>query len=1129
GSDSSYDSFQDNVTLNVSFGGNSRVVILAPAENASDLGYQGTLHSGGFIRFWNSSAGGNSAEEIDAIFADMDKDGVASTGDVRLGGWRKINPAGQVSKGSVDIGVNLTEFNIAENKVKIIDRNASVESYESGDGTKSSREPIVISRDGVLDSGDEIVRSGKMDLVSFSVKSPERRFVDVNGDGLFDGFEAIVKNDGSDPALLEDLDTVIEPGNASLTNLSSETRFVETGNSPGFEVGSPEAIVWDDGTDGVFETGFLNQSPDQVLRSGEANLMNMKQPPGSNQGSGLLFVDKNSTGRYNTGEDILKVEFITNGSVSERINGTRIFNFAKSTKHNTSGGYRNSSAVVNDTDMNNVFEDVFEGVEIENRMDKASNTPDFLENVSNNEIDNGDLVLYRDVDGDAEKDASDVKVSDIQFQGPSLPYTWNTTSFSQGIVADTSYLAVFNASASLGSDNAYGFKAKVTGIQNQGSESIVSHVNSEIQVIDSHAPEITDVWTGNTSAGNSLASSRDRIYVETNEMYKGVNYETVEVRDFSLYTLDNEPVPGYSIEGIESRDSNNFEIRLNDTFGTGRKFSLYLDGTIRDLGSANSRDSGNNNGPYTVMDGLRPRVVDVLYQDADVNGTIDLLKVVFSENISEYSYEAGDWSVEARNLTGLQVEGARNRTGNVLPLNASAEAGITGVGNLSGEPLINYSGLGTEISDGEGNYLANVTDFRLTDDAGPLIWDGATKDQDNDARPDRLILNFTEAVYDNASVLENSSFSVISPSTGRVEAVGSDRVNDSILKVNISDLGDTSVNPTLRMLNDTIFDPHGNAINSSQDFTSFVENSNPVLVGASVGVFNSTSSTTYVRLRFSENVTENATAADVSLAGKPLNFSSSQEGSIRLVNYGELLRTGNHPNITSINSGVTDDSGNSAALMENSRVEVDTFRKQIFEGWNMVSFPIADESNPRIEDLINTSKVNAIWSYRNGEWQSYDPQAPVNDFNRVEGGVGYLLNASEDFMLEPNVNTVWRGSNQGGKAFDRADAPINAGGWSLLGQFQEYAQMADGTSDLRNGKVGPAFGDPVIGTGNTTNIGAVYRQKWYYDSLLRPGQPIRDLDTEKIKNSTGKAQWYMIPGQAYWAKIDLVKSWTWTP
>ncbi|GEM_PF-6585718 len=117
GSDSFYNYSKDNVTLNVSQGGNSRPVIIGPEANAGQLGFEGSLHDGGYIRFWNASA--NSRTSLDGFYADMNESGVVDRGDVRIGEWRRNLPPGRVQTGDVDVGINLTRFKSSDD-IKVI-------------------------------------------------------------------------------------------------------------------------------------------------------------------------------------------------------------------------------------------------------------------------------------------------------------------------------------------------------------------------------------------------------------------------------------------------------------------------------------------------------------------------------------------------------------------------------------------------------------------------------------------------------------------------------------------------------------------------------------------------------------------------------------------------------------------------------------------------------------------------------------------------------------------------------------------------------------------------------------------------------------------------------------------------
>lgn len=173
------------------------------------------------------------------------------------------------------------------------------------------------------------------------------------------------------------------------------------------------------------------------------------------------------------------------------------------------------------------------------------------------------------------------------------------------------------------------------------------------------------------------------------------------------------------------------------------------------------------------------------------------------------------------------------------------------------------------------------------------------------------------------------------------------------------------------------------------------------------------------------------------------------------------------------------------------------------EGWNFVSFPIADQSTPDIKQVLDTSDVEIMWTKENGSWRSYDPEAPpeVNDLKKLRGGRGYILKASENFTLAPNVNNKWVSDDD--KSIDQANTSLKDGSFNLLGQFQEYYQEAD---------TGAAFGSISDG-----DVGRVYEQK-------EPGT----LELTKIKatdvNDTSER---MIPGHAYQVWIKQGDAWTW--
>lgn len=193
----------------------------------------------------------------------------------------------------------------------------------------------------------------------------------------------------------------------------------------------------------------------------------------------------------------------------------------------------------------------------------------------------------------------------------------------------------------------------------------------------------------------------------------------------------------------------------------------------------------------------------------------------------------------------------------------------------------------------------------------------------------------------------------------------------------------------------------------------------------------STDSKTFVEVNFSENLVSSGGTATID--GKTVNFESDTSDTHKnSVDYEELLDTGTEPKLTAVSS--VDDGRGNTATVENGEVTVRTFIKDISTGLNFVSFPIADQSNPSISNILPEDKVNVVWAYYDGEWKTYNPDSSNNDFNSFKGGYGYIIDANQEFTLNPNVNTV--------ASSNVAEYPVD-NGWNLIGQMQEYNQEAD--------------------------------------------------------------------------------------
>jgi hypothetical protein len=161
-------------------------------------------------------------------------------------------------------------------------------------------------------------------------------------------------------------------------------------------------------------------------------------------------------------------------------------------------------------------------------------------------------------------------------------------------------------------------------------------------------------------------------------------------------------------------------------------------------------------------------------------------------------------------------------------------------------------------------------------------------------------------------------------------------------------------------------------------------------------------------------------------------------------------------------------------------VDIATFERKLDKGWNAFSIPVAVEKGPTIAEVLPQEKIDSVWRYDEGQWQSYVPDAEQNPFNRLEGGQGYLVKTQSQFTVRPIVqNTV------GGETITDsvpASESIDSG-WNLVGHYWSVSQAASGSSALSSIR--------------ETHQGNVYRQSEPGEISFKPSQDF-------------------LPGESYW-------------
>lgn len=200
-----------------------------------------------------------------------------------------------------------------------------------------------------------------------------------------------------------------------------------------------------------------------------------------------------------------------------------------------------------------------------------------------------------------------------------------------------------------------------------------------------------------------------------------------------------------------------------------------------------------------------------------------------------------------------------------------------------------------------------------------------------------------------------------------------------------------------------------------------------------------------------------------------------------LVHVDQNLDTSDAPNVTVDSTAFvemySDEEQNG---LENTTAGISTAELDLQEGKNFVSVPAATGSLNL--SSVDTSNVDAIWTYEDGEWLTYTPgkAAELQGFTSLEGGQGYIFVMNSSDTIDVNVhNTVsdTRMPNQ---------QQLHEG-WNLVGSYQEGPQSA-----------GNAFGSAE----------SVYR-------VLGQQPGANDYTYVNVKSDED-----VEPGQAYWVFVQ---------
>jgi hypothetical protein len=217
--------------------------------------------------------------------------------------------------------------------------------------------------------------------------------------------------------------------------------------------------------------------------------------------------------------------------------------------------------------------------------------------------------------------------------------------------------------------------------------------------------------------------------------------------------------------------------------------------------------------------------------------------------------------------------------------------------------------------------------------------------------------------------------------------------------------------------------------------------------------------------------------------GHPLESDTDRDG---LTDWDEVERFGTHPVIADSDGGGWSDGAEVAARLNPLNPDDDgeeggaSFTIALNQGWNLISFPVRlpETEVGRVLAPIQ-GKYDIVWSFHNGQWQSYDPGSPAwSTLSDIRTGRGYWLDMNQAALLPVSGPPA-------------ADGVSLGPGWNLVG----YNFL---------GGIGTAAAFEGL-SGNVTNVWQYDRGVWRVFDLRNPGfSDLRRLE----------------PGFGYWIKAE---------
>jgi len=327
---------------------------------------------------------------------------------------------------------------------------------------------------------------------------------------------------------------------------------------------------------------------------------------------------------------------------------------------------------------------------------------------------------YLDTDGDGTVDRVDVvfdedvsvsyDASDWSF---SEPGTVNLADTGASVSTDTAQVTV-SASANL-----TGGITDPTVLYTNNANRLTDLFNNAIAtfgapltVADAAAP-VALAYAYRDADGDGTVDRADVTFTED------VAYDECEPGDYAFGGADAGTV------AVASCATSSADLRLTISNAPANDTNLALTWAYdKDAGTTYSLDDASGNfvadiSAQSLSDFAAPHLVSGAYQDADGDGTVDRVALIFTENTT-IVYSDGDWTATPNDLTSFDVSAVSSGNGtSTVVLTATAAANLTGVSGGT-EPTLAFAAAGGSISDGT-NQLATISAASISDSAAPVI------------------------------------------------------------------------------------------------------------------------------------------------------------------------------------------------------------------------------------------------------------------------------------------------------------------------------------------------------------------------------------------------------------------------